>query len=188
MKPALENLPETITAPRTDAIYNCHGYLTKVPIGAIEPFIEAFTKKGEVIADFFAGSGMTGLAAVRVGRKARLSDISALGQHIATGYSTRISPERFRKTADEVVAKATKAIGDLYLTRRTSDQRQERHGPHGLVLYLYLPCLAISHIGLLPALLRQWCSPQNLSFMQGAFCTQAVGTRRGCACPGRHAQ
>jgi 16S rRNA G966 N2-methylase RsmD len=121
VKPSLENLPETITAPRTDAIYNCHGYLTKVPIGAIEPFIETFTKKGEVIADFFAGSGMTGLAAVRVGRKARLSDISALGQHIATGYSTRISPECFRKTAEEVVAKATSAIGDLYLTRRTSD-------------------------------------------------------------------
>jgi 16S rRNA G966 N2-methylase RsmD len=119
--PHLENLPETITAPRTDAIYNCHGYLTKVPIGAIEPFIDTFTQKGDVIADFFAGSGMTGLAAIRMGRKARLSDISALGQHIATGYSTRISPELFRRTADEVVAKATSAIGDLYFTRRNSD-------------------------------------------------------------------
>jgi 16S rRNA G966 N2-methylase RsmD len=118
--PRLENLPDTITAPRTDPIYNCHGYLTKVPIGAIEPFIETFTQRGDVIADFFAGSGMTGLAAIRMGRKARLSDISALGQHIATGYSTRISPELFRRTADEVIAKATSAIGDLYLTRRGS--------------------------------------------------------------------
>jgi 16S rRNA G966 N2-methylase RsmD len=122
VKPSLENLPETLTVPRTDAIYNCHGYLTKVPVGAIEPFIETFTQKGDVVADFFAGSGMTGLAAVRLGRKARLSDISALGQHIATGYSTRISPELFRKTADEVVAKATSAIGDLYFTRRASDE------------------------------------------------------------------
>lgn len=122
MKPALDNLPETLTVPRTDAIYNCHGYLTKVPVGAIEPFIETFTQKGDVVADFFAGSGMTGLAAVRLGRKARLSDISALGQHIATGYSTRVSPELFRRTADEVVAKATSAIGDLYFTRRASDE------------------------------------------------------------------
>lgn len=121
MKPSLENLPETLTVPRTDAIYNCHGYLTKVPIGAIEPFIEAFTQKGEVIVDFFAGSGMTGLAAVRLGRKARLSDISALGRHIAMGYATNISPKLFREAADTVVAKAIRAIGDLYYTRRAAD-------------------------------------------------------------------
>ena len=36
----LDCLPETITAPRTDAVYNCHAYLTKVPIAAIKPFIE----------------------------------------------------------------------------------------------------------------------------------------------------
>jgi len=121
VKPCLENLPETLTVPRTDAIYNCHGYLTKVPVGAIEPFIETFTQKGDVIADFFAGSGMTGLAAVRLGRKARLSDISALGRHIATGYATNVSPKLFRETADKVVAKATRAIGDLYYTCRTAD-------------------------------------------------------------------
>jgi len=72
----LERLPEIITAPRTDAIYNCHSYLTKVPIAAIDPFIEVFTEPGEVVADFFAGSGMTGLAALRLNRRARLSDIS----------------------------------------------------------------------------------------------------------------
>lgn len=121
MKPALENLPEILTVPRTDAIYNCHGYLTKVPVGAIEPFIETFTQKGDVIADFFAGSGMTGLAAVRLGRKARLSDISVLGRHIATGYATNVSPKLFREAADKVVAKATRAIGDLYYTHRATD-------------------------------------------------------------------
>src|ERR1017187_9149455 len=92
VKPDLKTLPETITAPRTDPIYNCHGYLTKVPVGAIEPFIEAFTQPGDKVADFFAGSGMTGLAALRLGRQARLSDISVLGQHIARGYSTKVSP------------------------------------------------------------------------------------------------
>ena len=40
MKPTPIRLPDTITVPRTDPIYNCHTYLTKVPIGAIRPFIE----------------------------------------------------------------------------------------------------------------------------------------------------
>lgn len=121
MTPLIRDLPATIIAPRTDPIYNCHGYLTKVPVAAIEPFIEAFTKPGEVVADFFGGSGMTGLAAVRLGRKAKLSDISALGRHIARGYATRISPHAFTQAADEVVRQARKAIGNLYATRRASD-------------------------------------------------------------------
>ena len=35
-------IPEVIMAPRTDPIYNCHTYLTKVPVAAILPFIKEF--------------------------------------------------------------------------------------------------------------------------------------------------
>src|ERR1700733_3739002 len=99
----LNSLPESITAPRTDAIYNCHAYLTKVPVAAIRPFIETFAAPGETVVDFFAGSGMTGLAALTLGRKAILSDISVLGQHIATGYLAEVSPKGFRSTAAQVM-------------------------------------------------------------------------------------
>jgi adenine-specific DNA methylase len=121
VNPDLRGLPDTVIAPRTDPVYNCHGYLTKVPIAAIEPFIKAFTQPGETIADFFAGSGMTGLAAIRLGRKAQLSDIAVLGRHIARGYLAEVGPESLRASANEVAAKARKALGDLYATRRRKD-------------------------------------------------------------------
>ena len=114
-------LPETITVPRTDPIYNCHAYLTKVPIGAIRPFIETFTRPSEVVVDFFAGSGMTGLAALTLNRRARLSDISVLGKHIATGYLTDAPAQDVRAAADQVMASAREALGPLYLTKRSSD-------------------------------------------------------------------
>jgi DNA methylase len=117
----LDQLPEIITAPRTDAIYNCHAYLTKVPIAAISPFIEAFTEPGDVVADFFAGSGMTGLAAMGVNRRARLSDISVLGRHIATGYLTDVPTRELQKATAAVFAQARKAIGNLYATKRATD-------------------------------------------------------------------
>ena len=117
----LPPLPDTITAPRTDAVYNCHAYLTKVPIAAIRPFIEAFTAPGEAVVDFFAGSGMTGIAAAMAGRRACLSDISVLGQHIATGYLTDVPEAAFRKAAARVVLEARTALGDLYLTQRAAD-------------------------------------------------------------------
>ena len=121
MTPNIARLPEVIAVPRTDPIYNCHAYLTKVPIGAIQPFIRTFTQPGEVVADFFAGSGMTGLAALTLNRRARLSDISVLGKHIATGYLTDVPTRDIRVAADRAIAEARKATGTLYMTRRASD-------------------------------------------------------------------
>ena len=121
VKPEPIQLPETITVPRTDPIYNCHAYLTKVPIGAIQPFIRTFTESGEVVADFFAGSGMTGLAALTLNRRARLSDISVLGKHIATGYLTDAPARDIRAAAHRVMAAARNALGTLYMTKRGSD-------------------------------------------------------------------
>ena len=113
MKPVPIRLPDTITVPRTDPIYNCHTYLTKVPIGAIRPFIETFTKPGEVVVDFFAGSGMTGLAALTLNRRARLSDISVLGKHIAKGYLIDAPARDVRTVADQVMAAGPKGRGHL---------------------------------------------------------------------------
>ena len=121
MSPESIQLPETITVPRTDPIYNCHAYLTKVPIGAIQPFIETFTKPGEMVVDFFAGSGMTGLAALTLNRRARLSDISVLGKHIAAGYLMDAPAPDVRDAANQAMAAARKAIGTLYRTKRGSD-------------------------------------------------------------------
>ena len=121
VKPESIPLPETITVPRTDPIYNCHAYLTKVPIGAIQPFIQTFTEPGEVVVDSFAGSGTTGLAALTLNRRARLSDISVLGKHIATGYLTDAPARELRAAANRVMAAARRAIGPLYMTKRGSD-------------------------------------------------------------------
>lgn len=117
----VNGLPEVLKVPRTDPVYNCHGYLTKVPVGAITPFIEHFTRPGELVADMFAGSGMTGIATAAAGRRAALSDISVLGQHIATGYLTEAPAKSLREHAERVVGVARRGIGNLYTTRRVSD-------------------------------------------------------------------
>ncbi len=114
-------LPDIILAPRTDPIYNAHGYLTKVPVDAITPYISAFTKPGEVVVDMFAGSGMTAVAAKIAGRSAVVSDISALGQHIGRGYLTEVAPSELREAAAHVMSSARARLGNLYMTRRATD-------------------------------------------------------------------
>ena len=79
-------LPSMVQVRRSDPVYMAHAYLTKVPVTAIAPFIEAFTEPGDVVLDPFAGSGMTGVAALVTGRRAVLYDVSVLGRHIGSNY------------------------------------------------------------------------------------------------------
>lgn len=121
MTPDLSLLPDVVRAPRTDPIYNCHSYLTKVPVAAIKPFLSVFTEPGDLVVDPFAGSGMTGMAAFSMRRRAMLSDISVLGQHIGKGYLVQVQPTALRGAALQVVSSARKRVGDFYTAERKLD-------------------------------------------------------------------
>jgi 16S rRNA G966 N2-methylase RsmD len=111
-------IPQEVFVTRTDPVYMAHAYLTKVPVAAIEPFIEAFTKPGDTVVDPFAGSGMTGVAAAATGRRALLFDISVLGRHIGTNYTNLVNPTDLQKAAADVLAQVRRRLGgDVYAVR-----------------------------------------------------------------------
>ncbi len=116
-KTVLRDLPSMVAVKRSDPAYMAHAYLTKVPVAGIVPFIEAFTREGEIVLDPFAGSGMTGVAAFMTGRRARLFDVSVLGRHIGTNYVNQVSEEHLRKRADEVIDQASKRVGQIYAVK-----------------------------------------------------------------------
>ena len=116
-KTGLPALPSMVAVKRSDPVYMAHAYLTKVPVAGIVPFIEAFTSEGETVLDPFAGSGMTGVAALMTGRRARLFDVSVLGRHIGTNYVNQVSEDHLRKRADEVVDQARMRVGQVYAVR-----------------------------------------------------------------------
>ncbi len=109
-------LPDSVTVKRSDPVYMAHAYLTKIPVSAITPFIKAFTRPGETVLDPFAGSGMTGVAAATLGRKAHLFDIAVLGEHIGRNYLNLVDPARLRSKAAEIITRAEDRIGDVYTT------------------------------------------------------------------------
>ena len=110
-------LPEQIEVSKTDPVYMAHGYLTKVPVSAIEFFIEEFTSSGDTVLDVFAGSGMTGVAAAMLDRRAVLVDISVLGRHIGTNYLNLVDADALRDASRRAVSAAEARIGDVYATR-----------------------------------------------------------------------
>jgi 16S rRNA G966 N2-methylase RsmD len=110
----IDRVPEELSVGRGDPAYMAHAYLTKVPVPAIEPFINAYSPPGGTVVDPFAGSGMTGVAAAMRGRKAYLFDISVLGQHIGRNFVNLVDPEQFTKHAEEVVRATQADLGDVY--------------------------------------------------------------------------
>ena len=109
-----DGLPSMVQVSRSDPVYMAHAYLTKVPVPAIVPFIEAFTEPGDVVVDPFAGSGMTGVAALVTGRRALLYDVAVLGRHIGVNYVNLVDAELLREHGERVVERARKRIGDVY--------------------------------------------------------------------------
>lgn len=95
-------LSTTIAVSKASTSYRAHSYHTKVPPSAITPFIEAFTKPGDWVADPFCGSGMTGVAALSVDRNALLSDLSPAAVHIARNYTTPCDPKVFEQALGAV--------------------------------------------------------------------------------------
>ena len=107
-------LPASVVVKRSDPVYMAHAYLTKVPVTAVIPFIEALTAPGDVVLDPFAGSGMTGVAALASGRRARLFDVSVLGRHIGSNYVNLVDSGPLRRDGQAAVERARQVVGDLY--------------------------------------------------------------------------
>lgn len=107
-------VPEELAVGRSDPAYMAHAYLTKVPVPAILPFIEAYSMPGDTVVDPFAGSGMTGVASAMAGRSAKLFDISVLGRHVGSNYVNLVEQDLFDKHAQEVVKASRGDLGDLY--------------------------------------------------------------------------
>ncbi len=110
-RPALEHASR---GAKNTAAYNVHSYPTKVPPEAIEPFVEHYTSPGDWVLDPFCGSGMTGLAAVRAGRRAILNDLSYGAAHLASNMITPCDPAALDAAAEAVRAACREDFDRLY--------------------------------------------------------------------------
>jgi len=105
-----------IRSGKNSQTYRAHSYHTKVPPEAIEKLVRHHTTEGQLVMDPFCGSGMTGVAAMRNGRHAVLSDLSPAAVHIARNYTTPCDPSAFMAAVGRVAQRMRQTVAWLYET------------------------------------------------------------------------
>lgn len=115
-----------IPGGRNSTYYLAHSYHTKVPPEAITPFLEHYTRPGEVVLDPFCGSGMTGVAAALGGRRAILNDLSPAAAHLSWNHTRPCEPEILKRAFERLEEHVGQRFDDLY---RTTHQ----YGTKGLI-------------------------------------------------------
>ncbi len=111
-----------VSVGKNDPLYFAHYYSTKVPPGAIVPYILHFTRPGDVVLDAFCGTGMTGVAAqlcAKEGdgaRRAVLSDLSPGASFIAAGMNAVGALAEHLDEIEKIVAAVARDHADLLQT------------------------------------------------------------------------
>lgn len=115
-----------VSEGKNDPIYNAHSYHTKVPHKAIMKFIEHYTEEGDIVFDGFCGSGMTGVAAGLLNRRAILCDLSPAATFIAYNYNTPVDVDEFEREAKRILAEVAEECGWMYETLHTDGKTRGR--------------------------------------------------------------
>ena len=110
-----------VSEGKNDPIYNAHSYHTKVPYKAIMKYIEHYTDEGDIVFDGFCGTGMTGVAAQMLNRKAILSDLSPVATFIAHNYNSKIDVDVFQREAEDILEAVEAECGWMYETNPGED-------------------------------------------------------------------
>ncbi|HEY4010921.1 MAG TPA: DNA methyltransferase [Acidobacteriaceae bacterium] len=105
-----------IEAGKNTYVYDAHTYHTKVPPQGIEALIRHYTDEDAVVLDPFCGSGMTGIAATNLNRRAILSDLSPAAVFIAYNLNTPIDRDIYLGAVRAVLRDCEDENRSLYTT------------------------------------------------------------------------
>jgi len=98
-------------------IYGMHKYWSKKPPNIVDFFIERFSKPSDIILDPFSGYGVTGIEALRLGRKAIVIDLNPVATFITENILNSISIAEIENTFKKLKESFEQKLKSFYKTR-----------------------------------------------------------------------
>lgn len=97
-------------------MYLLHKWWARKPHNIVQQYIGAYSDKGDVVLDPFGGSGVTGIEAVRAGRRGIVFDLDPLAVFIGRMSAVPVDLPLFKKYVRTVQDAVCARIEALYLT------------------------------------------------------------------------
>jgi len=95
-------------------IYAMHKYWSKKPPNIVAFFIEKYSKRGDVVLDPFSGYGVTGIEALKLGRKTILIDLNPIATLISKVIIEPLNLKRIESIFKNFQEKVKPQIDELY--------------------------------------------------------------------------
>src|SRR3989442_235435 len=110
-------VPPTIPIePRSRSpVYDMHSYWAKKPYTVTDFYIRHFTETGDIVLDPFAGSGVTNIEAVRLGRKTVAVDINPLSTFIIDAATAPVQPAKLKDALRKIAKDVQSRVESLYV-------------------------------------------------------------------------
>jgi len=108
---------EGVSAGKNTYTYDAHTYHTKVPPQGIAQVMRKYLPAGGLVLDPFAGSGMTGVAALTTGNDVILNELSPAASFIADRFTSQCDPAALAAATKAVLGSLAGLRKDLYTTQ-----------------------------------------------------------------------
>lgn len=108
---------EGVSAGKNTYTYDAHTYHTKVPPQGIAQVLRKYLPTGGLVLDPFAGSGMTGVAALTTGHDVILNELSPAASFIADRFTSQCDPAALTAAVKVVMQTLAGLRKDLYTTQ-----------------------------------------------------------------------
>lgn len=106
-----------VSAGKNTYTYDAHTYHTKVPPQGIAQVLQKYLPSGGLVLDPFAGSGMTGVAALTTGHDVILNELSPAASFIANRFTSKCDPAALTAAVMAVTESLSALRKNLYTTQ-----------------------------------------------------------------------
>jgi len=112
--PKVDHINYAISAKTHTPMYLMHKYWARKPHNVVAKYIKHYSKKGDIVLDAFAGSGVTAIEALKLGRKAVAIDLDPMGIFITQETVIPIDLDKFKREFTKIKQKLKDKIDSLY--------------------------------------------------------------------------